>query len=164
VIQLGDILLFKGNTPVISSLIRWFTNSEYTHVAMAMNHQEMIEIDIHRRLAIRPIRSETFDVFRYKRGLTLQQQLDLKNYIENRIHTNQGYDWLRILSFVTQKFIRFAPIWEQANRVICSEIIDHIYTHIGIDLVPEREDGHIAPSHLASSPYLVKVQSHLACI
>ena len=161
-IQTGDILLFKGTTPIISPIIRWFTDSEYTHAALAITENLIYEIDFNKRLAIRPIREETYDVFRYKYGLTWKQQNAIKTYAIERANTNKGYDWLRILSFGLQKIFQTKKAFDEANRVICSEIVDQIYAHIGIDLVPDRENGDVAPSHLALSPYLVKVFSHLA--
>jgi len=49
-VEPGDIILVRGNTPIISRLIRWFTESEYTHVGIALNSYFIYEIDIKKRI------------------------------------------------------------------------------------------------------------------
>ena len=161
-IQPGDIILVKGDTPIVSRVIRWFTQSEYTHAAIAIAENLVYEIDINKRLAIRPFSYEKYDVFRYKYGLTNEQQILIQVYANEKEEENKGYDWLHILSFAIQKIFRTKKVYEEANKVICSEIVDNLYNQIGIDLIPDRADGDVTPAHLAQSPCLTKVISHLA--
>lgn len=161
-IQTGDIILVKGDTPIVSRVIRWFTKSEYTHSAIAITENLVYEIDINKRLAIRPLDSKNYDVFRYKHGLTNEQQIMMQVYANEKAEENKGYDWLHILSFAIQKLFRTKKVYEEANKVICSEIVDNIYGQLGIDLVPDREDGDVTPAHLSQSPCLTKVISEHA--
>jgi hypothetical protein len=160
-IQAGDIILVRGNMPIISRAIRWFTNSEYTHVALAVTDELIFEIDIDKDLAIRPLTYKDFDVFRYKEGLTLSQKASLQEYATQIAKTNEGYDWLRILRFAFEKLFRTKKTFHDMNRVVCSEIVDNLYHHIDVDLVPERVDGDVTPGHLANSPELIKVFSSI---
>lgn len=161
-IQPGDVLLFKGTTPIISPLIRWATNSEYTHVAIAVSEDLVYEIDIDRRLAIHPIREGQYDVFRYRYGLTPHQRAQLTSHAIRRAKKSRGYDWFKILSFGLEKIFRFPIIFNEINNEVCSEIVDYLFDDIGIDLVPDRERGHVTPAHISASPELIKVFSHTA--
>jgi hypothetical protein len=161
-IQAGDIILVKGDTPIISPLIQWFTDSEYTHVGLAVTSELIYEIDINKDLAIRPLTHAHYDVFRYEDGLSAEQRIAMQWYALGRAKENKGYDWLRILAFALEKIFRSPFVFDEVNRVICSEIVDNIYTHVGIDLIPDRKDGHVSPAQLALSPYLTKVFSHQA--
>lgn len=159
-IQTGDIILVKGKTPIISPLIKWFTNSPYTHVGLAVTPELIYEIDINKDLAIRPLAYEDYDVFRYAEGLSEQQQVDMKWYALKRANENKGYDWLRIVAFAFERIFRMPFVFHEMNRVICSEIVDNLYNYVGIDLLPDRMDGHVTPAQLATSPFLTKVSSH----
>lgn len=156
-LQIGDILLYKKTHSITSRIVSWFTHSEYTHVAIVISNGYVCEIDIDKKLAIRPLRPDNYDIYRYKNGLTATQQLAMKWYAIKRIHTNKGYDWLHILSFALQKLCKTKKTFEEVNKVICSEIVDNLYTHIGIDLVPERIDGDVTPVDLARSAILKRV-------
>jgi hypothetical protein len=154
----GDIILVKGDTPIVSSLVRWFTRSPYTHVGLAVTSDLIYEIDINKDLAIRPIHHKHYDVFRYKYGLTETQQHDMQVYALERAKENVGYDWLKILGFGIERIFRFHKAFNELNHVVCSEIVDNIYNHVGIDLVPNREDGDVTPA-LFISKNLIKVYS-----
>jgi len=156
-IQAGDILLFKGTTPIISALVRWFTDSDYTHVGIAVTSDFVYEIDIDRQLAIHPIRDDVYDVFRYKEGLSNEQKVTMQMVAIDRAKTNEGYDWLHILSFGLRKIFKTKKTFEEANKVICSEIVDNLYNCIGIDLIPNKEDGDVLPSDFESSSQLIRV-------
>lgn len=161
-IQTGDILLFKGTVPIASHLVRWFTNSEYTHVGMAISEGWVYEIDIDRRLAIHPIRNDSYDVFRYKHGLTKDQKQRLLEHALQRAKQNEGYDWLRIIGFALEKLLCFPYAFDRAKEEVCSEIVDYLYSDIMIDLVPNRILGNVTPSHISLSSEIIKVFSHQA--
>jgi uncharacterized protein YycO len=158
-IETGDIILVRGKHPIVSSLIRWFTQSEYTHVGMAVDADWIYEIDAHKSLAIHPMTYTDYDVFRYKYGLTREQKEKMRQYATKKAKENQGYDWLRIISFVFEKWFGHHFLWDFRKREICSEIVDEVYASVGIDLVPDRPKGYVRPCDLANSPLLEKVES-----
>lgn len=156
-LQTGDIILIKGSTPIISPLIRWFTQSTYTHAAMVVTEDLIYEVNINKDLAIRPLKELEYDVFRCKKNLSKKEKRILLREAVKRSKDNKGYDWMRILAFAIERIIK-APFGIHAkNRVVCSEIVDYLYAAAGIDLVPDREDGYVAPGHIANSPLLFKV-------
>lgn len=157
--EAGDVICVKGNRFLISRLIRWATNSQYTHVGVAMTPGFIYEIDIDKKLAIHEFAEESYDVFRCKVELTENQKQDIVSQAISRSLSNKGYDFLRILSFALEKVLLTKRSFDSANRVICSEIVDILYGDLGIDLVPDRESGHVTPAHLSQSPRLTKVFS-----
>jgi hypothetical protein len=158
-IEPGDIILIKGSRPVISRIIRWFTGSEYTHVGMAVSASHIYEIDIDKKLGIHEFNEVSYDVFRYKNGLTDEQKFMMKNHAIQQALLNRGYDWLRIVSFGLEKIFKTKKTFDWANKVVCSEIIDNLYMYAGIDLVPKRHNGDVTPAHLAASTELIQVFS-----
>lgn len=159
-IQRGDLILFKGSHPITSPLIRWFTDSSYTHVGMAIMPGWVYEMDMDRKLAIYPIRKSDYDVYRYKESLTDAQMKHLLETCLSRAESNVGYDWWKIASLALEKIFRLVFFWDHPSREICSEIVDRLYQEIGIDLVPDRYNGHVTPHMIATSPELILVHSH----
>src|SRR5699024_3939610 len=153
----GDIILVRGNTPIISRLIRWFTDSEYTHVGIALNAFFIYEIDINKRMGIHLFEHEDYDVFRSIEPLTKEQKQLMKDYTIERTKNNTGYDYFKIIGFALEKFFKFPVVFNQVNKQVCSEIVDIIYKSAGIDLVPNRPLGHVRPSDIAQSKKLYKV-------
>jgi hypothetical protein len=156
-LETGDIILVRGHMPIVSSAIRWFTNSEYTHVALVITEDLIYEIDIDKELAIRKNTYTDYDVFRYKNGLTLEQKNALQWHAMQRASENKGYDWLRILSFASQKLFRTKRTFQSMHRVICSEITDYLYSDIQIDLFSDKESGDVVPGQFAHNDQLIKV-------
>lgn len=157
-IQTGDILFFKGKTPIISPVIRWFTKSEFTHVGMAFSNNLVFEIDGNKDMAIRPIKRDVeIVVYRYKRKLTAKQKSMIKGKAITRAKHNKGYDWWRIIGFAIERFVKLPWSFDMKNREVCSEIVDYIYKDIGIDLVPDRADGDVRPSDLAKSSQIIEI-------
>lgn len=157
-IQIGDIILVRGRTPIISSLIRWFTESEYTHVGIAVGKNLIYEIDIDKEMGLHPNAHKDFDIFRYKYHLTEKQKQKMKEYAIYKANINRGYDWLRVIGFALEKIFKTPFVFDAVNRKVCSEIVDIIYASVGIDLLPDRVDGHVTPGHIANSPFLYKVE------
>lgn len=155
-IETGDILLIR-HSGILSSFIRWYTKSDYAHVAISIGDEYICEIDMFEKLNIKKNPYQDFDVFRYKHNLSSSQKKKLSKYLLNKVKTNKGYDWFRILSIFLQYTFRFPVIMDEKNKVICSELIDISYKHIGIDLVPWRATGDVTPGDLARSPVLKQV-------
>lgn len=156
-IQAGDIILVRGNHPIISPIVRWFTGSEYTHVGLAVTSSLIYEININKKMGIHYNTHEDYDVFRYKYGLTIDQKRKMAQYAIDQALKNNGYDWLKVISFALEKIFRVPFVFDQVNRKICSEIVDKIYASVGIDLVPYKKTGHVTPYDLSQSQLLYKV-------
>lgn len=155
-VRCGDIILVRGDTPIISRAIRWFTGSKYTHAGIAVTSNIIYEIDVFKKLDVRLLTHHDYDVYRLKEDLTIEQQIELKLYAINKIKESKGYDWFRIIQFALEK-IGIKLHLNNKKRYVCSEIIDELYNHVGIDLIPNRTDGEVTPADISGSPLLKKV-------
>lgn len=158
-IEIGDVLLVKGKG-LVSFLVKLFTRSKYSHVALAVSNNRVIEIDWKYRLQIRSIEHEEYDVYRLNRGLTNEETFIILSYVYSLIGSK--YDFSKIFSLVFEILFsrRGKRIFDNPNKFICSDIIDSAYQKIGVDLVPHYADQDTTPDDLSKSKMLVMVGSY----
>ncbi|WP_096201731.1 YiiX/YebB-like N1pC/P60 family cysteine hydrolase [Bacillus sp. FJAT-45350] len=149
-IETGDIIFVKQND-LTSLLIRWLEKSPYSHVAIAINSNEIIEADILRRVKIRKMKYTSFKVMRVDLNVSQKKLLIscAKTFINNKYNYKGAIKWFFRL-IINRKDDRDLP-----QRVYCSELVDYIYRCVGIVFYPERAPGDVLPSDLLNSP-LVK--------
>jgi hypothetical protein len=158
--EIGDILFVRGETPVVSSLIKSFLHSEYSHVAIAVGPNEICEIDVFQNMRILPNPYTNYDVYRYKQGLSIEQKKQLHRFLMQKTITNTGYDWGKIAELLIRHFLHWNVLIDEKNRYICSEVIDVAYQTIGIDLLPAFLTGDVTPADLLLSILLIKVEGN----
>lgn len=154
--ELGDIVFFKGKS-FISRIIRMLTGSPYTHVAIAISNNTILEADRFIKVGLRPIADhEVYCIMRYT-GLTKEQQSTI--FAGATSYIGAKYDYLSILTWLVRLITNSGGhgLVNNANKVYCSELIDRLYALADIDLVPDREDGDVLPSHLLDSPLLTQI-------
>jgi uncharacterized protein YycO len=155
--ELGDIVFFKGQS-WISKIIQKLTGSPYTHVALAMSSDSILEADRFVNTRVRTIENhEIYCVMRYKNGLTPEQR---KIIFEDGMKTiGTKYDYPQVFMWLIRLLFNYKGqgIVNNANRLYCSELVDRLYKKAGIDLVPDRADGDVLPTHLLNSPLLIQV-------
>lgn len=150
-LQTGDILLHKGKRWT-SRIIKWFTKSPYTHVAIAYDENRIFEIDINKKLSVYKLdTSLEYEVYRVKGGLSKETKCLLRNKMIERKIQMKGYDWAMLFSLGLSKMFKKPILLDMKNHVICSEIVDMLYGEIGIDLVSDAILGHIVPSDIINS-------------
>jgi len=152
-LEVGDILFVRGNSWPISPLVKMLLKSEYSHMAIVTGPGEIAEIDFMKKLSIHPNKHKNYTVYRYKDGLTEDQKIGIKKFIEERILISKGYDWLRIIEILIRLLTNWEGVMDSANREICFEVIDLAYKSIGIDLTPIGDH----PEDILKSPLLVAV-------
>lgn len=154
----GDIVLVKRKTP-ISLLVRLLTNSKYSHVALAVSETYVLEIDIKYNLRIRKMSYTCYDVYRLKRELSLTEEARLLQYAYSLV--GKKYDFLRIFSLLIELslHLRGHKIFNDPNRLICSDLIDSSYKQINVDLLPQYTDQDTTPHDISQSPELHIVES-----
>jgi cell wall-associated NlpC family hydrolase len=152
----GDIVFFKGSD-WISDVISKVTHSPYTHVAVVMHDNNILEANAFIKVRIRPIqKDEVFSVFRC--NLTDKQRQIIYNAGEKFI--GESYDYIQVLQWLYRLTINKngLGIVNNANRLYCSELVDDVFEAAGIDLLPNRLDGDVTPADLLQSPLLTKIQ------
>lgn len=157
-LQPGDIILFKGKG-IVSSLVKFFTKSKYSHAAMVLTDNMIIEANWYKNVNIVEFKydSNTMEIYRLKGGLNANQQLILLQSSYDML--NKYYDYAQLLGYVLERFIgkQYNNPLNFDNFIICSELIDKSYHKLGIDLVEYRSYGNVTPDDLAKSKHLERI-------
>lgn len=153
----GDILLRKSGGP-ISSLIKSFSNSKYSHAAIFLNYETVIEAHWTgvRKIKVDEIDYE-YDIFRYKSRSPFDKAEDkrMKYFLESQLGIK--YDYSQLLGYLKFGFVE-GNEWNTPNEMICSELVDLAYfTAWNLNLMPGVPSGDITPGQIAKSELLIKV-------
>lgn len=150
-----DILFYKGKS-IISKTIQRFTKSPYSHVALVITPDLIVETDWYYPVRYREnvYVHEEFTIKRYEH-LTDEQKEKILEYINEHLDTR--YDYIQIIYHVLNILFGW-KVRNDPNTFTCSELIDRAFMYAGIDLDPSREDGSLTPAELFNSPYLVEVK------
>lgn len=143
------ILLFKGKG-VISRLIRWQTNGQYSHAALQLPDGKIIEA-WHKPAEVRvrpPLKDwsnvDAFDV----EGMTAKQWTLAAQWAQMQI--GKKYDFSGVFRFVTR--------WrkEQDDKWFCSELVFAALKYAGVNLLERVQASQVSPTVLSFSPLLKK--------
>lgn len=159
----GDVILFSGES-WISKSIKWFSDSEWNHVAFYVGDGYIIESteagveknSLEKRL-------KHVDKLLVRRCLLVSEEEIKKmiDYAEQVIY--DGYDFLQLLSlglyFLLRKIgIRWRLLVQNnRNRFICSELIYYLYLKIGIKIASHPEL--VTPQTIATSNIFIDISS-----
>lgn len=145
----GDVVLVRNNT-IISRLVQWFTNSDYSHCGISLDDTHIYDINYNIKSGIRhiPYTSDMCDIYRPKFDFDEDKfkEFILKN-IGNR------YDFIEILKII---FRINRP--DEDKEYICSTLVrDALLYASGINIA---EDKFVicSPADIANSKYLEKVK------
>lgn len=157
-LQIGDIVLVKG-TGFLSRCVRFFTNSQYSHVAMLVTEKHIIEANWYKKANIVEFKynPKTMEIYRLKGGLDENQKKILLLHAYDML--NSYYDYFQIFGYVIGSLIgkQYINPFNSSALVICSELIDRAYLSIGIDLVPEKAEGDVVPKDISKSFCLERI-------
>jgi hypothetical protein len=151
-----DLLFVKG-AGFIGKTISKVSGSEYSHVAIVIDRNHLIETNWKYPLKIRHLtyRPNEFDVYRYHRPITEQEKHIMNLYLLS--HLRDKYDFIQTLSHGLF-LVGGVPIKNAENRLNCSETVDNMFYTAGIDLRPAKENGYVTPGDLSKSKYLRRVE------
>ncbi|MBO8161170.1 MAG: hypothetical protein H0Z24_05990 [Thermosipho sp. (in: Bacteria)] len=158
-LKVGDIVFIKPKG-FISTLIAKLTKSEYSHVAIiySTNNPPSILDATWEGTKIRPLSyydDRGYDIYRLKEELNNFDEFLIRNWILNNIDVK--YDYIQLVSFLNRIIFHVNKIFNNPDKFVCSEMVDRLYKHLGIDLVPQYKDGNVTPEDLKNSPLLIKI-------
>lgn len=119
-IQTGDILFVRGKG-IISDLVRFFDNGEFSHVAMAVTNCSIIEAQYFTKSRITSVYFDDYEIVRL--NLSEKQRQEVINISPSLV--GKWYDYIQILSYILK------GNFNNPNHLICSEIIARILFLIG---------------------------------
>ena len=153
----GDVLVERGSG-FPAWLVRWLTNSPYTHVALALGGGQIAEIGATFPARVIPFRPSDWTVLRYS-GLSLDQQARMIRWCRSRL--GRRYDWAAIWELGVRLWGGVHACLESRRRYICTELVLEAYEAAGIDLVPPGCDI-LTPAEVAALPGLHLVDRGVA--
>jgi len=146
----GDIIVSNRKNNLLSMLIRWWTNSHWSHVRIMLNKDKFIEATYPRvRIGgLSELTGETYRILTPRDPLSCVEQGRLHLYLRDLI--GRKYDWRGVLSFVTHKNV------QKKNWYFCSELAADAYASIGKPLF-RREGCWITPQDIYQTLELSEV-------
>lgn len=156
--QAGDILFVRGKS-LLSRIIRWFDQGDFSHVAIAVSDTHILEAQYFTRSRIVENYFEDYDIVRFP--LDEADRIHLKFMIDSGHYQGVWYDYAQIIWYMIERFIKFflkldmRNPFNNPNHMICSEIVLEILC----DLNYADEDeylGDITPNELYH--YLIEVK------
>lgn len=143
----GQVLLFRGRG-LISALIRWQTRGEYSHAAIRVGENEIIEAWTTGVRLKRITDWKGIDVF--QPFVPYRAKVLAVSYAAQQI--GKKYDFLGVLRFISRRK-RNNP-----NRLFCSELVFGAFAHAGWELLARSKAWEISPDQLKRSPLLIQVE------
>lgn len=139
------VLLFKGRGP-LSFLIRWKTNSIYSHAAILLPDGETI-IESWQGVGVRKkVITDWEGIDSYDVDLTNEQTIGIIKYLENKVGLK--YDYLGALGIALNK-----P-YQKKSRYFCFELVFEAFEFVGIKLLNRTKARECTGSLLMRSNYL----------
>lgn len=139
------VLLFKGRG-VFSQLIRWQTRSQYSHSAVLIEKNTIIEAWSGSNTVREKLITDWRDIDVFYADCSLEQRKKIISFLRSKI--GHKYDYSAVIRFITK-----SPT-KNNERYFCSELVFEAFKSAGINLL-ERIDGSIvSPSLLSYSPKL----------
>ncbi|MDY7043705.1 YiiX/YebB-like N1pC/P60 family cysteine hydrolase [Virgibacillus sp. M23] len=129
----GDVVFVQGKG-MLSRLIRYFDgNGLYSHVAIAISDEKVIEANYDTKVAIRDFDKEKYSIIDVpKIGLSNQQRMNIYN--EALKYIGKRYDYIQLLWYILRKAFRFGGRnrLNNPNNVICSELVFIVLNESGV--------------------------------
>jgi uncharacterized protein YycO len=148
----GDIVLEKGTGP-ISRIIRWFTDSEYSHAAIVVDANILVESHLFSGVSIITMEEidEEYTVMEPKIPLSEKEKETMRKALYGMIGT--PYDLFQIFGYLFSSLFQGKNMMNNPNFMVCSEVIDMAYHSIGDDILPNMFLGDAKPSDLYKAEY-----------
>lgn len=153
--MVGDVIFFKEDNSLISKIIAKITASQYTHVGLIVSEDSMtgevtvIESNRFVKTGLKRLKLDS----RIHVVYTIEDKSDEVNDRIVQIAMNKvgtEYDYLQIIGLflaLVFKGKRY-EIFDDTNKMICSELIDITYLKAGVKRKNMENFGNITPYEL----------------
>ena len=162
--MIGNLILVKHDD-FISKFIRWYTKSEFNHVGLFIDDNNIIEAGS--RCGVRKIKfnyyknkksNKELDFSIYKvKNLNEEQKERMKNFALKEVGIS--YDFLQFICvgifYIFGKLRKLEPI--DLHGWICSELIAENFYEVGIKFQEDVDPDNITPTDIAKSTIIMDV-------
>lgn len=145
--RIGDIILVRDDE-ILGQLIDWAESGIYSHVAIYIGDEKIIEAQGLKVVGITSLDTYPF----YDVGsvdLSDEEREDLVRYALTQIGTR--YDWLLIFLLFLRLKLHINVPYKKRSRTICSTFVRDCFLHSGIKLT---DIENCTPQEIANSPEL----------
>lgn len=140
------ILLFRGRG-FLSRLIRWQTRSAYSHAAVLLDDQHIIEAWQGAGVRLKRMTDwADVDVFEPVVTLDAHQLAKVRLFLVEQ--TGRGYDYWGVLRFISRRRLPENGKW------FCSELVFEAFRQAGMTLLERIDASEVSPQLLSLSPLL----------
>jgi hypothetical protein len=116
----GDIVFVRGKTP-ISTIVRWFDEGDFSHVAVAVSPTHIIEAEYRTKIRISKMEYDDYEIV----PLELSDlQRDILVHLAIQL-VGIMYDFLSIIGII------FNKRWNLPQAKICTEVVVALLLGIG---------------------------------
>lgn len=142
--QPGDIVFINGQTP-LSQIVRWVDGGPFSHVAVAVGSDQIIEAQYFTKVRITEMPYENYEV------IPMNFNHEEKDRIIHKAIELVGrwYDYKQVAWYFLDSLfaLNAKNIWNSKNNLICSELVDILLREVGI--IPHSGMlGDITPNEL----------------
>lgn len=160
-LEVGDILFIDSGT-VLSHIIKRVTNYPYSHVALVVGENELIEITAFTKSKVIRLEDEDIKHAKVKRMRRQLTDIEKERIAEHaNLLVNRSYDY-KAIGYLLLNYVFGAninPFKNTMDRVYCVEAVDYIYNATGIDLVEGHENSLLTIKDLYDSEELFVVKT-----
>jgi hypothetical protein len=164
----GDIILFRPGGDLLSRIISWGTNSDYSHVAICVSFEMNLAIEANTKGGVRAIDlrkiTRKFDIYRIKQEYNYNLDGVISFLVEQ---LNNKYDFLgviflgimKLLALIGRPLKNITNKWQKDRDYFCSELCyEAFYEGGGLDIVPNVDDADItSPGDISKSSVVEKI-------
>lgn len=156
--EVGDVVFYRPKS-LISFCIAKLTGSPYSHVALVVGDGTIIEANrfIKSRVVSFTFNSEEHALYRIE-GLTSEQKRSI--VLEALALQGMRYDYGQIIGFLFRLLFKWNRdgLFDRANMLICSELIDRVFDSVGIPRKGFTQVGDVTPQDLLKEYEFVLVE------
>jgi len=151
-LQSYDLIFYKGKS-VFSKLVKWQTDSEYSHTGLLLDNVHIVDTSFRQPLKVRHFdyKLSEFDAYRVS-NLNYLKIEKINNFIQRTL--NDKYDYGEIFAYIVNKYLGIS-VNHDVDRFVCSSWVNECFKSAGIELV--NGDEFVSPKGLSESERLEKV-------
>lgn len=163
--MVGDVVFFKENNSLISKIIAKVTASQYTHVGLIVSEDLMtgevtvIESNRFVKTSLKRLNLDSKIHSLY----TIEEKSDEVNdkivqFAMNKVGTE--YDYLQVVGIFISLILKGkrCGIFDDTNKMICSELIDIAYLKAGVKRKNMENFGNVTPQELLKYYPFIKIE------
>jgi len=147
--MIGYLAFYRGRS-LVSKAIKWFTRSEYSHVAYIAESGYVYEAwrpRVRKCVSVHHGHTPGTILDLYRWNMTDTEELAFVQYLESKVGAR--YDTRGVLGFMSRRAGA-----QRDSRLFCSELLLDASRHAHAPLLRLVPSYAVSPGHLSSSPLL----------